>query len=756
MKKELKGKQKIIYTLIHLLMLFTLAQVLGKVLLINLNSFSVLILSFLAGTVIQLFVLLPFTLLAAFFMLLSLFLFYRHYQPETLQRLVLWVIQLFSNIRNHLGGSEEIYLENGRAFWVLLVLLVSLYTVTVLFKIRRPSLLLPLYVGAFIYYWYIYIDAAYPMLFLFLLLFLILKGLESYFKAAGSLDLYSPWMKTALGYGLVIMVTAGLLPKGGSLIKWHWIEAQAQAYFPMVFELRDDLVYSRSFGKSELFDFTQTGFQSNTTRLGGPVKLSDRLVMEVKAPSPLYLRGNVKNIYQNNHWSTEADYQWAHELGKLLPMEVQSGVPVTIEIRNMNMATNTIFTPYQPLKVLAGGITNATVDENFQMTFRGARYKNESYVVQALLPGGEHKEPVPSLDPSFEKYLMLPEDLPHSVYELGDEITRHVDTPYQKARAIRSYLRENYTYTLEPSVVPEDKEFVSYFLFEEKQGYCTYFATAMAVLLRTQGIPARYVEGYRMPEANEEGIYEIRQKDAHAWVEAYMGSEGWMIFEATPAYDEPVQQEAPLNREESTGNTAAEFDEMEALLERALRDSEIQPVQEPQGEVDRNLEDLPIPTLESSLTSLWVFLKRILKRFLPISLLGMLPLRILYSKLKLIYYLRSLDQGSSNQKIIYLYDHIVQMIGKIYSPIQVGETPREYAQRLQRIVYDSHYDFKEITEIYMNAKYSSKESSLLDVQRTTRYFKLIDGKLRQHLGTLKYIYVKYIKGKMIQYNKLRK
>lgn len=91
-----------------------------------------------------------------------------------------------------------------------------------------------------------------------------------------------------------------------------------------------------------------------------------------------------------------------------------------------------------------------------------------------------------------------------------------------KAKAIEKYLRENYKYTLTPSEVPEGAEFVDYFLFEVKEGYCTYFATAMSVLLRASDIPCRYVEGFLAKHENS-FIRNVRGTDAHAWVEVNFG-----------------------------------------------------------------------------------------------------------------------------------------------------------------------------------------------------------------------------------------
>lgn len=95
---------------------------------------------------------------------------------------------------------------------------------------------------------------------------------------------------------------------------------------------------------------------------------------------------------------------------------------------------------------------------------------------------------------------MLSENTPERVINLAKAITADCSNDYEKVIAIEEYLKNNYEYTLSPSRVPEGKDFVDWFLFEDKRGYCTYYATSMAVMLRSVGIPARYVEGFVMPE----------------------------------------------------------------------------------------------------------------------------------------------------------------------------------------------------------------------------------------------------------------
>jgi transglutaminase-like putative cysteine protease len=136
--------------------------------------------------------------------------------------------------------------------------------------------------------------------------------------------------------------------------------------------------------------------------------------------------------------------------------------------------------------------------------------------------------------PQVEPYLRLPAVDPR-VIRLAAQITSSATTDYDKAAAIENHLRTRFGYTLELPRTPV-KDPIANFLFERKQGHCEYFASSMAVMLRTLGIPSRVVNGFRTDEFNDlTGNYVVRAKDAHAWVEAYFPGYGWQTFDPTPA-----------------------------------------------------------------------------------------------------------------------------------------------------------------------------------------------------------------------------
>jgi transglutaminase-like putative cysteine protease len=136
--------------------------------------------------------------------------------------------------------------------------------------------------------------------------------------------------------------------------------------------------------------------------------------------------------------------------------------------------------------------------------------------------------------PDFARpYLQLPK-VDSRIPQLAAQIAAPASNNYDKASAIELYLRTHYAYTLQlPRYSVSDP--LANFLFERKQGHCEYFASSMAVMLRTLQIPARIVNGFRSDEFNDvTGNYVVRAKNAHSWVEAYFPGYGWITFDPTP------------------------------------------------------------------------------------------------------------------------------------------------------------------------------------------------------------------------------
>ncbi len=176
-----------------------------------------------------------------------------------------------------------------------------------------------------------------------------------------------------------------------------------------------------------------------------------------------------------------------------------------------------------------------------------------------------------------ERYLQLPENFSPRVSDLALEVTAEQPTVYEKVKAVESYLR-TIPYTDTIAAPAADVDPIEYFLFDIRTGYCDYYATAMATMLRSLDIPARTASGYAEGTYDEESnLYYTTERDAHTWVEVYFPTYGWIEFE-------PTAGESPLSRP-----TGEEVPDPGAGLEEPSSQTGNEPIPEP------TMEDLMNP-----------------------------------------------------------------------------------------------------------------------------------------------------------------
>ena len=142
------------------------------------------------------------------------------------------------------------------------------------------------------------------------------------------------------------------------------------------------------------------------------------------------------------------------------------------------------------------------------------------------------------------QYTQLPESTPDRVATRTDRVTANADNPYDTARTVERWLETTKNYSLD--VDRPDGDIADAFLFEMDAGYCTYFATTMVTMLRSQDIPARFVTGYTEGQRVAEDEWVVRGYDSHAWVEVYFPETGWVKFDPTPAAPRSAVEQSNL------------------------------------------------------------------------------------------------------------------------------------------------------------------------------------------------------------------
>ncbi|HXE74101.1 MAG TPA: DUF3488 and transglutaminase-like domain-containing protein [Candidatus Xenobia bacterium] len=200
------------------------------------------------------------------------------------------------------------------------------------------------------------------------------------------------------------------------------------------------------------------------------------------------------------------------------------------------LATSAMFAATVPLEI-SGRFRQLGQDETGSIFNRRSSFALQSYdvVSDTSRPQPDALRASPTGYPENIRriYLQLPEVDPR-VVELTQQVTARFDNPYDKASALERYLRSQFGYTLDLPTEPEDDPIAS-FLLVRRKGHCEYFAAAMVVMLRTQGIPSRLVNGFLTGEYNEVAeSYIVRASHAHTWVEVYFPGAGWVEFDPTP------------------------------------------------------------------------------------------------------------------------------------------------------------------------------------------------------------------------------
>ncbi|MFZ7947099.1 transglutaminase TgpA family protein [Neobacillus sp. 19] len=310
------------------------------------------------------------------------------------------------------------------------------------------------------------------------------------------------------------------------------------------------------------------GYGTNDGALGGPFISDNNPVFKYEASGKSYWKMETKDTYTGKGWFASGSSPISYLKEELVPVySIPDSVETIKESASVNVHNNYRYhfimypagiqkiTDIQPTDPNGNRFMVDTTNErisyydeelepvvprHFTVDFVRPKYK-----VQDL-------QRTTSVDPStffYQKYTHLPEGLPQRIRELAEEITAEKSNWFDKAKAVESYFSNSgFTYDQKNVAVPgTNDDYVDQFLFDTKRGYCDNFSTSMAVMLRTLGIPTRWVKGYTggdfleySKDNTSKQYYEVTNNNAHSWVEVFFPNQGWVPFEPTKGFTNEI------------------------------------------------------------------------------------------------------------------------------------------------------------------------------------------------------------------------
>lgn len=381
-------------------------------------------------------------------------------------------------------------------------------------------------------------------------------------------DLGWDFVRTGLTYTLIVLTITWLAPGLGRNSQIRQMLAPINEQWEETSQELNRLYQ----GLNRRQEPTSAAFGRNLT-LGGPRNVGDTIIFSVKAGAGRYWRAVTFDTYTGLGWTNTANQQaavpalqpvpigsWSERapLTQTITLMANTGNVVfgAPDIRQLNMSVDAVVSgvPALPLDAPALGEELPAAVEFSMVRARETLDIGDEYTVlsnatavsvRALQAAGEDY-PAEIVD----RYVQMPENFSPEVAGLAQSLVISATTPYEKARAVESFLR-TIPYNDAIAAPPPGADPIEYFLFDIQQGYCDYYATSMAMMLRSLGIPSRTASGYAEGTYDEESDrFLVTERDAHTWVEVFFPGLGWVEFE-------PTAGESPLDRPEGTEDPSA-------------------------------------------------------------------------------------------------------------------------------------------------------------------------------------------------------
>ncbi|MBE5761576.1 MAG: transglutaminase domain-containing protein [Clostridiales bacterium] len=520
------------------------------------------------------------------------------------------------------------------------------------------------------------------------------------------------------------------------------------------------------------FSITVAGLKPLGTRLGGNIKLNNRKLMSATTDVPVLLKSSVYDTYTGNSWvDTEQNgrfrfdsFIWRTRKNKAFSLDLPAGsgevkklydkmsrelkveLYATVKKDLTYMSFGSVSDIVRPKRVDAAPIYFNSQGELFtgDLELIEDGYTVTARFLDRNLDGfDENMAKLEEMlknrgDRAYEDialiYTTLPETLPQSVRDLTLSLTDGIESPYQKAKAIEDWLKENCTYTTEPGDPPEDRDFVDYFL-ETKEGYCVYYASAMTVMARSAGLPARYVLGYGMKEDNS--IYNMYSNrwltavsTAHAWCEVYLKGIGWVTFDPlgfdTSPFPEEERVSAPVVHTPDPDNYAGDIPEEEITDEPPLSESDL----------------INLTSNDNSQNELMLKLLIIAASVIVAFILLYLLYRYIFNRYFRNYDLERVKKKFSDNSSVadFYYSDIIKQLEFFGVDMKDGETVLSYCEKADRFVRIGTYTMKMAGEIIMRSRYGNIAPTDDELRRIFFLHDSLESQMLENMGKSKYFW----------------
>ncbi|MEA3334514.1 MAG: DUF3488 and transglutaminase-like domain-containing protein [Chloroflexota bacterium] len=440
----------------------------------------------------------------------------------------------------------------------------------------------------------------------------------------------------------------------------------------------------------------------DTLTLSGPRDLGDTVIMDVRSNAGRYWRAATFDTFTGRRWINSNTFaQYVDNGSHVQTPEYQARREITQTVTTHYPAGNVLFGAPQPVRISLkaeaslGIIEEASGDEELPLAEiamlrrRGADLRpGESYLVVSQISDAniEDLQEAGSDYPDWlmGRYLDTPATMSSRVGELAAQVTASAETPFEKVLALEQYLR-GFTYDDSIPAPPSGVDAVDYFLFDVQAGYCDYYASSLAMMARTLGIPARVVAGYNQGEyIPEVEAFRVREYNGHSWPEVFFPGYGWIEFEPTASEVEIVRThrppEMPLDESQSDVNPLEE-EEDRFGEDPALGEGGPPPADPGAGSISGGS---------------WI--AGIGGMLLLVALAAFVLLRPSSS--------RNRRARLDSQFAVKLYGRLMQWARRLRLPILPSQTPNEHAAVLANAVPEGQDAITSITDIYVQEQYS--------------------------------------------------